>query len=182
MIYELTYIASLATINRLRGSDLPLTSKGLTSLLCGLSTGLLAYILGYEIKSVAIISLISFVGIWLWAMFRWGNGFASFTGRYTPRKYGIVEKIVAKFAGNKSGFVKGWLYMTIRGLYLLPLFIALSIFLQNYFVAIIGFAGGLQGCIYSLARIVPEKYGVAFSEILTGGLIGLMLVISLIIK
>ena len=73
---------------------------------------------------------------------------------------------------------RGTLEMALRGLYLTPLFVVLSVMAWKWsFVIALGSL--LQGPVYVSTGIVPESWRVPLAEVLWGGVMGAMVWLSL---
>jgi hypothetical protein len=175
MIQALVMILAFAALNRLRGSDVPFTSKGITSAVSGLTAGACAFWLGYGPVVAGLIGVVVFLGIFIWSIPGWGRFFSSFHGRDTRKEEEIrfIDRIgIAVFPHGDywSNRKRGTLEMALRGLFLCPLFLVLGV---------VTWAGLLQGPVYFSSGILPEPWRVAFSEALWGGAMGLMVWLSL---
>ena len=177
MIQALVMILAFGALNRLRGSDVPFTSKGVTSAASGITAGGCAFWLGYAPVVAGLIGIVVFLGILIWAIPGWGKYFCVLHGRDTrkEREIGWIDKATDKIANH---YLRGMLAMSLRGLYLAPLFVALSL-LAPPFSFLITPLCLLQGPAYAASRVVPEPWRVAFSEALWGGAMGLMVWLSL---
>jgi len=184
--------------NLLRGRGINFfTSKLMTSLYAGIAWGSYYFYTkidpeGYyfyqtqELVGAGVVALIIFLGVWLWAVMGWGKYFMSFTGTDV-----IDEKEVAwidwlttkiyKWPETASERMRwGTIAMGLRGTHIVPLFLCLGWYLDNWLIAPIGLLLLVQGLIYGAMRWVPwVNYRVAIAEFITGAVIGLMLTLAL---
>ncbi len=173
--------------NMLRGRGINFfTSKFMTSLYAGIAWGGYYFYLSHEMLRAGAIGTIVFLGIWLWAVMGWGKYFMSFTGTNV-----IHEKEVAwidwlttkiyKFPENEKERMRwGTIAMSLRGTHIVPLFLCLSWYLNNWLIAPIGLLLLLQGLIYAAQRwVLFVNHRVAIAEFITGMVIGLMLTLAL---
>lgn len=176
--------AFLVTIlNRLRGSDHRpvIFAKPFTSIMTGALAGWYRFEHTQDAVDAIGILLIVSAGIYLWCVFGWGRKFLAIHGRvsiYLDEKpegwedrvadfiMGRIKKqsfpsYVRQFCTTPSPALKCWgMYaMSLRGLYMLPMFIALALYQQNPFIAFLGLGMAFQGAIYRLAGLVPEDLG-----------------------
>lgn len=94
-----------------------------------------------------IISAIVFVGLALWRGPGWGKGFAAQYGYWEGRELGA------------EGIRKGVLWMTLRGLLVVPLFAGLALYLERPEIVLYGLVGALQGVVYWLpARVITRTH------------------------
>jgi hypothetical protein len=178
-------VLALAALNRLRGWDWgkPYTSKGVTSALSGAVAGGIAFWLGYAPVVSGLIGLIVFLGLWIWSIPGWGRYFSSFGGHDTRREQEItwIDRIgVAVFSDGDywSNRKRGTLEMALRGLFLCPLFVVLSVMAWKWsFLLTLGSL--LQGPVYFFAGVMPEKWRVPCAEALCGAVMGFMVWLSL---
>lgn len=198
----LILIAACSVLNRLRGIDaIPLSRFGF-ALLIG-AAAQVYYLLEHPAclpASWKVFGIVS-VGIYLWSLPGWGRGFTCFHGRKEPlfepeirwidrltdlvfsvmhgTKYdaSVRNQLYASMTPNEVR-VYGTIWMTIRGLYLYPMFGVLALTVQPM-AAAIGFAALLQGFAYAIMRYVPERQAVMGAELTFGAVIGTMLVMVL---
>lgn len=174
--------ATYAILNRLRGSDFgkPYTSKGVTSFICGLATGGYALCMSYGVWPSIIIGCFAFLGILLWAIPGWGQGFDAITGQdhHTEHDWFPMDW----FDGVENNYLRGTLQMSMRGLAIVPLFVALSFAAWKYSF-ILGLSGLLQGPVYYLAgipqRMTGKNIGVPIAETLWGATMGFFVWLAL---
>jgi len=151
-----------------------ITSKGMFCLVGGLVT---AWYLGYSHQ----LAITAAVGLAVWAIKGWSPGFMMFHERPTDWPYeaeiGFVDDLAAKLSGTQvflhdKGIGQRFyfdtdedarkyalIWMSIRGLFILPLFIALG-YLGDSLVlgAVLGFlCGVLMGPCYYLGRFIAER-------------------------
>lgn len=134
---------------------------------------------------------LSMVAFPLWRYDGWGEQFLAMHGKETKYQGRNKRKIVTKCADFiyqkflsprktiHSRKVYGMIWGGLRGLYDLPGLVALSILLQNYYIAFPGLLMGLQGVVYYLtARYLKED--TAHSEIAVGLLRGFLWLIAIV--
>lgn len=116
--------------------------------------------------------LFALAGMALWALPGWAEGFVIFDGKDT-RNNSLIDRLTNKI---RPVCDKTWglIFFTLRGLYIYPLFIALS-YLLTPWALLIGFGGALMGVCY---RYSPS---VLVSEYKMGAVIGLMFSLVLFI-
>jgi hypothetical protein len=171
---EALIIGIFGLINRLRGSDVPLTNKVITSLVCGVIMGIYA-------ENWVIFSIVS-IGIYIWAVFGWGKYFAAFHGRYNVNEKEfypadlVADKLYLK--GKLNANDAGMVGMAIRALLALPMFIGLGIYLNSY-LPLYGLLMALQGVIYRDMKYLPEEKAIPVAEVLTGCLLGGLILLSI---
>jgi hypothetical protein len=174
----LPLILTFALFNFLRGQPWgKATSKPFTSLYSGLATGLYCYWTGYEIVDCAVISLITWLGMWLWAADGWI--FLAMHGwDATYRSKGRKKWFDAAINWWKPSTMRqrkayGAAWLSLRGLYILPMFIALGMYLGDWTAIPYGAACGLlMGPVYWLAGLKHTKYSVGLAELGYGAVIG----------
>jgi 1,4-dihydroxy-2-naphthoate octaprenyltransferase len=153
------------TINKVIGK---ITNKIVTSILSGAAL----YLLTQDI----VLCLITAVGILIWSIPGWGDYFDFTHTKNNENK--IIDKITSKINSAK---VKDTVAMSLRGLFILPLFIGFSVYLQSFAPLVAAPLILLQGPTYLLSlKIVPDfGYNHALAEFLTGLLIGIMVLLAL---
>ena len=105
-----------------------------------------------------VIAVIVFLGIWIWAIPGWGRYFASLHGRDTRKEEEIrfIDRIgIAVFPDGDywSNRKRGTLEMALRGLFLCPLFVVLSVMAWKWSF-LLTFGSLLQGPVYFSTGIV----------------------------
>ena len=185
MTQLLVMVLAFAALNRLRGWDWGklYTSKGITSAVSGLVAGGVVFWLGYAPAVASVIGVIVFLGLWIWSAPGWGRYFSSLHGRDTRYEKEIepIDRIgIAAFPDGDywSNRKRGTLEMALRGLFLFPCFLVLSVAAWKWSF-LIALGGLLQGPAYFSSGMLPEQWRVPFSEALWGGVIGLMVWLSL---
>jgi hypothetical protein len=161
MMLPLTF----AALNRARGADWgkPYTSKGVTSVLCGVIAGV--SVLSWQVGVIVAL------GVWFWAIWGWGDYF-DFSDKRNDEIY-ILDWFLSRFI-QPSPLADG-VAMSLRGLFIAPMFIALA-FVGYHFAPFYGLVGALQGIIYYTSWKLLKKYDyTAFAELLTGFVFGLAL-------
>lgn len=164
-------IAILAILHRLRGSDVPYTNKVVTSLASGVAAGLFTW--------DWIIGVIVAVGLYLFVVLGWGRGFAAIHGNdiaFSEPEIRPIDWLAKQIAGSWGNHAHGTVWMSLRGLLLLPLFVALSVYLKDWTVSLYGLSGLAKGPVYYLAGRVTQKYAVEVAEVVMGAIIGLAIV------
>ena len=111
------------------------------------------------------IALLTMIAFPIWRYDGWGEQFLTMHGdrtHYNNRRKKIITKIADFLFPNPSAIqdrkVYGMLWGGLRGLYDLSGFAALSILLQNYYIALIGLLMGLQGVMYYIDGKLPSKF------------------------
>jgi hypothetical protein len=161
MMIPLTF----AALNRARGSDWgkPFTSKGVTSVLCGVIAG------GYSLNP--LVGIIVALGMYFWAVFGWGDYF-DFSGKKND-EIAPIDWLISRLM--RPSPLADCVSMSIRGLFIAPMFIALA-FVGYPFAPFYGLVGALQGIIYYTSWKLLKKYDYTdFAELLTGFVFGLAL-------
>ena len=148
----------------------------------GVSIGLVAVLLGFDVWRSLAISAATTLGFYNWLVWGWGLYFAAFTGKwpYGLKEIPWIDSVCFWLIPWRTGFahwtnyVRGWIGMTLRGLYLIPMFILFDPLGGITPIWFFGIIGVLQGFIYSAARIggVWRDTGTALPELLIGLLIG----------
>lgn len=162
-----------ALINRLRGWESGYErfhGKYPCAVYMGLFFGLMAW--------DPYIGLIVAIGWALWAVKGWGDYF-DFSDRRND-EVSWIDTIVLKRA--PSGPINDLISMSLRGLFILPLFIALSVYFTSPFPSLLGLVACLQGPFYYIGHLLwPDMSGrkTVFAELATGALHGMLLCISL---
>lgn len=191
-MWLITLIPVLAVLNRLRGSDVPFTSKGVTSFAAGLVTCCILWLHGGSLLSTWAHGAAVFLGLWIWAAPGWGRYFLSFQ-RNTAQQPGTREKedrIADWFAGllepdprNDAEWRRfGTAGMAARGaVYSVPM----GVFLTfagwpeiNWLALLFGPLMAAQGFIYGAFRYADGLNGnqrVEWAEVATGAWQGLLL-------
>jgi len=138
----------------------------------GIASAIYGGLATYGLTQDYIAGIIVTAGLWIWDMLGWGKYFAAFNGRYNRKEKEFKPADI--FADKISnGYLAGIVGMSIRGLMILPLFMGLAYYFSNPLIVGIGVVVGLlQGPVYGLMRILPEKYATTGAEPLMGALIG----------
>jgi hypothetical protein len=109
-----------------------------------------------------------------------GDGFAAIHGRYDGhRKVNIFNGWIYKAADNLApvGRLWGFWFMALRGLYKAPMIIALATISGNPIASLWALLCLFDGACYWLGGFPKEhKYSVAVAEVLSGALLGIMIV------
>lgn len=158
-----------ALINRLRGWESgyqQFHSKYLCAVYLGVITGVYAW--------DWVIGVIVAMGWALWAARGWGDYFD-----FSSNKNDEIAQIDALLAPHvPSGALNDALSMSIRGLFILPLFIALSVYLLSPSPLLLGLGACLQGSFYYIGhRLWSDMSGrkTVFGELATGALHGILI-------
>ena len=185
-------IAVSSVMNRVRGSNvhsIPTTLIRLFSVSCTTAAAVwYAHGEMYPQSDVITIAAICFIGLVFWFIWGWGKYFAAFHGRDNPSEQEVrwIDRLgyaVFPYQFSQWNFIapgtalnrkRGLLMMTLRGLYLLPLFAVLAGYCSPH-AWWVCFAVLLQGPIYALMRYLPERNAVEVAEVLQGMLIGFCL-------
>lgn len=155
--------------------------------------GLTAALMGFPLQHAAAIAGATTLGFYNWLVWGWGLYFAAFTGTWKKdeEEIGWIDSVCMHFvpfvteSRHSSNYLRGWLGMTLRGLYLIPMFLLfdpLHGFTPNA-VWLLGLLGPLQGVIYAANRIanIWQKEGTAYPELVMGALIGALSGAALVI-
>jgi len=189
-------VPAFAAINRLRGFSFEkpkdkkeelynkLTSKGVMSVVAG---GL-----GWAATSDPIVGVIVALGFLAWAVKGWGSYFMAFHGdpksHHSNEGHEIewIDNLVDKWLGvpktTEETLKWGTVAMSLRGLFILPMFIALAWYLANPLILLLGVVVGLlQGPVYRSGRRVYLEGKIDVMEVIEprmGALIGAALALS----
>jgi len=184
------YILLMGVLNVLRGSEVPFTNKLITSVLCGILT--------YMLAGSYVIGLVTWLGIWLWSVLGWGKYYSAFTGEYNykEKEFILADKVTDYLYLKRiwSDYSVGMIGMAIRGLLILPLFVALSLIVGNSLVVLYGvLCGFLQGLCYAaprpfygrIKRIIDNggktwNFAISLAELLMGLNIGFWLYMAIL--
>lgn len=176
--------ASLLNLTRGRGYKLP------SAIILGVIYGVLASsVINHSIHYDILAGLIVTAGFLIRNIVGTGDGFSVIHGRFDGiRKYNTwnrwVYKLSDKVAADPVREQKRWgfMFMSLRGLYTLPMTAGLSIVFLNPLILLLGFLGILQGVMYWIGGIPKEhKYSVVIAEILDGLVLGVILWVTLLI-
>lgn len=158
-----TYIAFFALLNRLRGwgptdgmTYPPRWRRWLAVISSKYACAVYAGGFVYSLTGDPILGGIMALGFAFWAVWGWGD-YWDFSDRPND-EVGLIDWIVQQFlpAGEKADF----LAMSLRGLFILPLFTMLAIYTGSLVAFFLGFAGLLQGPVYWIHwRWMLKKYG-----------------------
>ena len=168
-----------AVSNALRGSKT--ISKAIAPAIWAITISLhLSFVGGYDLWQLGGAALASFLGFWAALAPGWGIGFSAFHGRIKAGEVEIswLDKIVDTIVrGAQSSPAKsrkwGVWWMTLRGLFFYPAFIALSLITGQYWLLLTGLIASLSmGLVYGAMRYVHEGEAVRLAEFVFGGLIG----------
>lgn len=162
-----------AIINRLRGWDSKYSlwhGKYPCAVYLGIITGFYSgdYIIG----------LIVTLGWILWAIWGWGDYFD-----FSPKKNN-ENKFIDDFVGAhiESGWLNDLASMSLRGMFIFPMFIALSVYILSPYPFLLGLGACLQGLFYFIGhKLWPDMSGrsTVFGEVTTGALHGMLLSMAL---
>lgn len=165
--HTMNLVLNLALLNFIRGRGLFPYAKWVTAILSGLAVGIHFWSPYY--------GLITFIGIRFWSMWGWGSYFCAFTGEdnRTIREIWWIDDIGRRLLPQGTPFynrLRGTLQMSLRGLFLYPMFIMLG-------APLVGLGVLLQGPCYGVMTWLPQngKYGVMAAEALFGAVIGLLI-------
>jgi hypothetical protein len=180
-------ICLLAALNRLRGTGVQFTGKGITSPLSGVVLGGGAWLQGIDPMVSVGIGMLVGLGVLLWSVFGWGRYFVSFSGyvriylnetevpiidRMTDwlfrRLYGydLRAYLEEKYIQHGNAYI-GWSQeagvcqwgVIAMGLRGLMLYPAFIILaVFNPWSLLIGLGSGLQGVVYGGMRYLPDQY------------------------
>jgi len=183
-LFPLALIPILALLNHLRGQNDALPDSRVTyTALMGVGYGLAAWAAGLPWTTAVFLGATTALGLIFWDVWTWGNGFLAISGEDT-RDYTRMSWLCAmcdaltgvtpltKLTRDQC-LAWGTLYMTARGLFLVPLFIALAFLLHRPEIAVLGVLGASQGITY---RASPTVY---VAEFIFGGVIGGLLAATL---
>ena len=173
---------SFACLNCFRGRGIVPGGRIIACTLMGVLAGLAA--------SSWPIAITIGLGTYLWALNAWGHGFTAIHGRPWPKDavqvrwiYWTVDRLMPDKHRNPGWHVhyykaRGTLWMSLRGLHLYPLFVALAWLQADTLPLFIGIFAVLQGPCYYLAGIPKEhRWSVALAEAYYGAVIGMMIAI-----
>ncbi len=138
---------------------------------------------GCPLQIATMIACMVFWGMLLGLVFGWGkylnilSGNMKYVGESEVKP---IDWLATKICGtptNEKQFVQ-WCFVafTFRGALFYPIFIGLSVF--NAGAPIYGVGCVLMGCVYYVARIAPKQHQVRVGEFLYGGLLGLLISLS----
>lgn len=136
----------------------------------GLLTGLYAW--------DAYIGAIVAIGWALWAFKGWGDYF-DFSDRRND-EVRFVDELIGRHVNPSP--LNDMLSMSLRGLFILPLFIALSVYLSSLLPLLLGLAASLQGAFYYIGHMLwPDMSGrkTVFGELATGALHGILISLAI---
>jgi hypothetical protein len=177
-----------AAVNYFRGrGKLPAVSKVLSAIMWAWITGIAAAVLGIN---EAPVMLITFLGTLCWIVPGWGLYFSSFTGVWKEGEAEIrfIDHIGLRMvpyhgALDESGNRKrGTICMALRGfIFSAPLFIGLAGWFSAWIIVLFWPLMLWQGPIYYANKPFHGKYGNIMPEVVTGWLLGFLVIISLII-
>lgn len=187
LFFILTLIPACAILNHLGGQSTTIPNPRITCRVfgIGLAFDLVTQFLMIPTKTSLTAWGIVTAGMAIWAVFHWGDGFMAITGTDTRNysKYKWICAICDKICKVNSTSIltpaqcKEWgtWYMTVRGGFMYPMFIALGIMMTPWaFWAGLGCL--LQGIVYRTSETVRA------AEYKMGALIGLMLSMVLILR
>lgn len=168
-------------INFVRGRGY--ISKAYTSFLAGIVYALFSFNEYGIIDRAAIDGLIVFLGVWLWAAYGHGKYFMSFHGEDKMREKEVpwigwlTDKLYTPKDTPASRRKWGTIAMSLRGLHIFPMFLALGIYHNTFLFTGVAFL--LQGVIYASTRYIKnEDNRVMIAEIIIGLLMGSLLLVS----
>lgn len=172
----------LGLANHARGRGTLIGGRWMCAACGGIGIGLVAALIGFEPLRAAGIAVSNTFGLYNWLMWGWGLYFAAFTGQWSHEKeIGWIDyiclRLVPFVTSDKhwTNYVRGWLGMTLRGLYLIPMFMLFDPLGGKVIDPVwwIGIVGLLQGSVYSVNRLGNlARLGTAWPELLMGALIG----------
>lgn len=136
----------------------------------------LVHISTYGLIDAAILGLITLVGLYLGLVFGWGKGFAAITGRYfANEKDFLPADLAGDYVFKKYGNAKlaGAVFLSVRSIAFLPLFIILASLTGDYGYLFGGLSVLSMGAVYyGAGRAVEEKYAVRLAEVVYFLIIG----------
>jgi hypothetical protein len=205
MVAGIIYIILMGIAGRLKGSDIG-GKMAAFPLIMAATLGYV-YLIDYDLREAGNIAMITLAGCALWLAPGIKRGFMMWHGLPITHSQAYNEKIGGmsyvphtialklfriqrrtKFNPANEGDYKayGFWWMTFRGLYLLPLFIALAAYTHQPLVALYGLGGLSQGIAYwlggKLCPIFLDKkgnkisYRVQAGEIIAGLIVGALIV------
>lgn len=181
-----------SVMNRVRGANvhsIPTTLIRAFSVACtSAAAGWYAQGQLYSESEVYVIAGTCHVGLIFWFIWGWGKYFSAFHGRDNPSEQEVrwIDRLgyaVFPYQFSPLNYVapgtglnrkRGLLMMSLRGLYLLPLFAVLAGYCDPH-AWWVCFVVLLQGPIYALMRYLPERHATEIAELLQGALIGFCL-------
>jgi hypothetical protein len=182
----LLLIPIIALLNHLRGQNGALPDSRVTyTALMGVAYGLAAWLVGIPPDRCVVLGCVTALGLIFWDVWTWGDEFLAVAPHNDTRDYtrmpwlchfcdwclGTSEAVKLTPAQAASW---GTIYGSIRGLFLVPLFIALAYLLDQPEIAVLGTLGASQGIAY---RVSPSVY---VAEFIFGGVVGALLAATLI--
>jgi hypothetical protein len=143
---------------------------------------LLVALLAYAETMSLLLAAVTTAGIALWIVPGIGKFFSAITGTDNPLETEIrwIDRLGYRLfprdetpATNK---LRGTVCMSLRGLYLYPLFLAYAFW--NPWALLTGLLCLLQGPVYYLSGRLTPLHAVALAELLVGTLFGLMITLT----
>jgi hypothetical protein len=140
--------------------------------------------MGFDPLRAAVMGVANIFGFYNWLCWGWGLYFAAFTGQWKKDEEEIswIDDICLWLVPfqtaekHASNYLRGWIGMTLRGVYLMPMFLLFDPLGEHAISPVwwLGFVGLMQGLIYSANRIgkVWQREGTAWPELLCGMLVG----------
>lgn len=183
MFTDFLVIMFMALINRVRGGGMflgKLFDKDNPNKLPGRAVhlaSLLILIMMFIVTKNVWLALIISIGYLFWGTFYWGGLFG--LGRFVlDRELSTLDKFLLKISGQN-----GHIALTLRHLFVLPMFIGLGWFFGNMFIVLLAPLFAILATLsYELGWRMneknPEKYTnpILIGELLTGMILGLFII------
>lgn len=171
-------------LNHLGGQSVTIPFPRITCRVFGIGLAFLFASIGTPLHQALIAWAIVTAGMALWAVFHWGDGFMSVTGIDTRNysKYRWICWICDRLCGVSylttltPAQCKAWgmVYMTVRGTFMYPMFIAMGWYISPW-AYVIGIGCLFQGLVYRTSPLVRV------AEYRMGALIGLLQALTAIL-
>lgn len=180
MWFALLLIPLCALLNHLGGQSTTIPDPRFFCRMLGqgIAFGAVSWLCGIPYQSALELGAIGIAGFVIWAVWKWGPGFMAITG-FDSRGTDVFSRLTSALyplpvvASSAQCKLWGMIYMTLRGMCLYPLFIALT-FLLTPWAMVIGIGCLLQGIVYRMSSQV------LFAEWKFGSVIGATLAAVLI--
>lgn len=188
-IAAILFILASSIINCLRGRGIfGGFTKYVTSPIQGAVTGLFAAWLGFDTQHAVVIGIATWIGVNIWAIPGWGAYFSAFTGENNMARKEVpwidwIGDHLVPGTSTAENRLRGTIQMSLRGLYIYPLFIFFGLYLTPaaYFIGLLCLLQGPCYWVVGYIYYMPyAPYCVMVAELLFGAVIGAMLTLVLI--
>lgn len=181
LLFIIVFAALFAAIGYVRGRGMiPRWGHVIASIAWALVTAGAAAFLGYREAYVIAIGIVAFIGLLIWLVGLkkgwggWGLYFASWTWVWNPNEREVppIDWIGLKLVPFKTmaphwtNGLRGTICMSLRGLYITPLFLMLSALESGLIV------GLSQGLVYGSMRWLAPTAGTKYAEPVFAAIIG----------